>query len=507
MDEIYIITSDGKKKLLCNTASEEKVMSFHELNLQLNQPGEMKIQIPVGNPSLQEIAYLADEITFERNGNELFRGEAKQSEEDILNTGEVTISGTLGYFGNVHMEPYEYSGTVSGYVALLLNFYNDRVDDNRKIQIGSITVTDPNDYIVRSDSEWVTILNLLETKLVEKLGGYLRIRVLDGVRYLDYLADFGRVSTQEIRYGKNLISVDKIHKYSEIYTVIIPLGAESENGERLTVESVNNGSRYVVNENARAWYGWRECIVKFDDVTLPENLLKKAQELSETYASPVKSLEITALDLALVDPQTDCFYLGDKIKVQSEYHNLDETMLLSKLTLRALEPENERLNLGNTRQTFTESASQNIRELESEISTAKKNNWNLAERIRNAQGLYSTVETDANGAEKLYLHNRPDLNDSAVIISVSQEGIFTTGDGGASWYGQEIDGDTILRWIEAAGLSADIIYGGRLSSIEEDANGQPVSYIDLDKGDVAKFGNIAWIRRDSGNESLKWMGE
>lgn len=508
MDEIYIITPEGEKKLLCSTASIKKIMTSHELNLQLNQAGEMKMRIPVENPRLQDIAYLADEITFERNGIEIFRGEAEQSEDDILNTGEITVKGALRYFGTVHMEPYEYSGTVLGYVTMLLDWYNAHVSSNRQILIGSVTVTDPNDYITRSDSDWVTILSLLETKLVEKLGGYLRIRVLNGIRYLDYLADFGRVSTQKIVYGKNLISVNQIRKYDEIYTVLIPLGAEDEDtGKRLTVESANNGSKYVVNEAGREKYGWRECVVKFDDVTLPENLLSKAQALSESYANPLKTLEITAVDLSLFDKNTDCFYLGDTIEVNSPYHDIDESMMLSKMTLRALNPENERLNLGNVRQTFTESASHSIRDLGNEVSTSKKNNWNLAERIRNAQGLYSTVETNADGAEKIYLHNKPEMNDSQIIISLNDVGFFATGDGGATWYGMEVDGDLIARWIETVGISADVIYGGMLSSIATDENGVPVTYIDMDQGEIAKLGNIAWVKRTSGNESLKWMGE
>lgn len=508
MDAIYMITPEKKKILLYKTGNAKRIMTYHELNLQLNQPGEMKIRIPTENKKLQDIAYLADEITFERNGNEIFRGEAENDEEDILNTGEIKVKGALNYLNAVHMEPYEYSGSVIGYVTMLMDWYNSRVSENRQIQIGSITVTDPNDYITRSDSEWVTILSLMEEKLVGKLGGYLRIRVVNGIRYLDYLADFGRVSTQKVAYGKNLVSVNKIRKYSEIYTVLIPLGAENEEtGKRLTVESVNDGSIYVINEEARMQYGWRECVVKFDDVTLPENLLKKAQALSDSYASIVKTLEITAVDLSIFGMNTDCFYLGDMIQVESQVHDIDTTMLLSKMTLWALNPESERLNLGNVRQTFTESTRQNIKDMNSDISTAKKDNWNLSERIRNAQGLYSTDETSADGAKKLYLHNKPELNDSMVIISVSEEGIFTSGDGGATWYGQEIDGDTILNWIQAAGISADVIYGGLLSSIAKDDNGMPVTYIDMDRGEVAKFGNIAWIKRESGNESLKWMGE
>lgn len=508
MDAIYLITPEGEKKLLCSTGSMSRVMSFHELNMQLSQPGEMKMRIPAENPALQEIAYLADEITFERNGNELFRGEAVQDEDDVLNTGEVKVEGALGYLRKINMEPYEYSGSVSGYVDMLLNFYNARAADNRKIQKGSVTVTDPNDYITRSDSEWVNILRLLEEKLVKKLGGYLRIRVVNGTRYLDYLADFGRESTQKIQYGKNLVSVNRIKRYDQVYTVLIPLGVkDEETGKRLTVESVNGGSKYVINETARDQYGWRDTPVIFDDVTLPENLLKKTKALSDSYASVVKTIEVTAVDLSLVDEKIDCFYMGDMIKVESAPHGVDASMMLSKVTIWALKPEDERLVLGNVRQTFTESTNQSIKDVESEISGVKKDNWNLSERIRNAQGLYSTEETTADGAKKIYLHNKPDLNDSMIIISVSQEGIFTSGDGGATWYGQEIDGDTIMNWIQAAGISADVIYGGLLSSIAKDDNGMPVTYIDMDRGEVAKFGNIAWIKRESGNESLKWMGE
>ena len=59
------------------------------------------------------------------------------------------------------------------------------------------------EWSVQDFSDTLTLLR----QLPESFGGYLRIRHEAGVRYLDYLWDYGGVNTQVIRFGENLLDL------------------------------------------------------------------------------------------------------------------------------------------------------------------------------------------------------------------------------------------------------------------------------------------------------------
>ena len=67
---------------------------------------------------------------------------------------------------------------------------------------------------------------------------------------------------------------------TETYTAIRPVGAEVD-GAKIDISSVNDGKTYIVNEEMAARYGIifaPESESTWEDVTLPQNLLKKAQD-------------------------------------------------------------------------------------------------------------------------------------------------------------------------------------------------------------------------------------
>ena len=482
MDEIVLVTSSGEEKLIWSPSSSKRILTYHKLDIRENEPGSMELSIPVENPILNDIAFMSDEIVFRRNGRELFRGEPNGSETDMLKTGRIRVAGDLSYLSAVHMEPYTYSGTIRGYLTLLLNHYNSCVSSNRQIMLGSLTVTDPNDYIVRSNVDRVKILTLLQTKLVDNLGGYLRIRMTNGVRYLDYLIDFERTSTQKVT-DKNLLDIAIDREYKDVCTVLIGEGAEDpETGLKLTIAEVNDGSIYYINQEARNRYGWREGIVEYEDVTLASNLYSRVAALSSYYASPIKSITVKAVDLAPYQSETDAWYLGDYVVGRSVYHELTETLRISSMTIYALSPEKEVLTLGNTKRSYFAETSRQLQELKEKTSGLKKDNWDLAQRIADADGLYTTEVEQPDGSTKIYLHDKANLSDSLIQISFTTEGILLTSDGGLTWYGLTVTGAAIVNLLQATGISADIITAGRI----EDATGN--NYWDLDTGDFSMTG-------------------
>ena len=202
--------------------------------------------------------------------------------------------------------------------------------NNRKINLGAVTVNDMNDSHVYKTS-YANTLNTIQTEIFDRLGGHLRIRYVSGddIPRLDYLGTYPNTSSQVINFGKNLLNFTKNWDLSNLVTVILPRGRqldeEDENGNKdyVTVQSVNNGSKYVFNTNAYNNYGRIEDIIDFNDVDTPSVLLA----LANTYLSALQfddmSLEISAIDLHNLVDDTPAFNLLDRVRCISTPHGMN----------------------------------------------------------------------------------------------------------------------------------------------------------------------------------------
>ena len=219
-------------------------------------------------------------------------------------------------------------------------------------------MTDPNDYIARSDTEYKDTLTEITEKLINTLGGYIHIsRGTEGTPVINWIEDYPYESGQYIEFGENLLDFTKENDGGEIATALIPLGAKDENSttdKRLTIESVNHGVDYVYNQTAVDRYGWIFKTETWDDVTLPENLLTKATARLAEMINQTISIELTAIDLSLMDRSIDSFSLGEYIRIVSEPHGLDDRLLLKKQSIDLLRPDNDKITLGYTYSSFTD---------------------------------------------------------------------------------------------------------------------------------------------------------
>lgn len=88
----------------------------------------------------------------------------------------------------------------------------------------------------------------------------------------------------------------------------------------------------------------------------------------------------------------------------------------------------------------------------------------LTNRINNSSGTFTTIETQPDGSNIYYLHNKPQLADSDIIWKMTAEAWGVSTDGGKTWNaGVTVDGDTIVRILTAVGINADWINAGSLS--------------------------------------------
>lgn len=76
----------------------------------------------------------------------------------------------------------------------------------------------------------------------------------------------------------------------------------------------------------------------------------------------------------------------------------------------------------------------------------------------NAMGYYETQEKQDDGSVIMYMHDKPNLKDSAVVYKKTIDGFFWSKDGGKTWTsGIDKDGNAVLNVIAATGIRGDWI--------------------------------------------------
>lgn len=75
--------------------------------------------------------------------------------------------GELAFLLDSVQRPYDYFGTISGFLNLLIDNHNAQVEEAKWFTVGNVTVTDQNDYIVRSNIDYVDTWTELQKKLID----------------------------------------------------------------------------------------------------------------------------------------------------------------------------------------------------------------------------------------------------------------------------------------------------------------------------------------------------
>lgn len=128
------------------------------------------------------------------------------------------------------------------------------------------------------------------------------------------------------------------------------------------------------------------------------------------------------------------------------------------------------------------------KQIEQEKTDRQKALEELKNRLNNSSGTYTTIEKDSAGGQIFYLHNKPQLKDSNMIWKMTAEAWGVSTDGGKTYNaGMTVDGDTIVRYLRATGLTADVITSGRIQV--KDSFGNTIFLVDMDTGKVVISGD------------------
>ena len=487
------IYSDSKK--IYDPRIEKLQLEEAELSQAKNKAGTLKFIIPTDH----EYADLAitpgvTRVTVKEDDETIFKGRIIKNNPDFWGDTEHTAEGDLAYLNDTIVRPYEFSGSPREYFTFLITQHNAQIEKERQFVVGNVTLSDPNDYVVRSNIHYPSTWEELQEKLLDKMDCFLVERWENGVTYLDCLAEIRENNEQTAKYGENVIDIDQVKEIdSGFATAVIPLGKkqEAEDGEEkyLTIESVNSGKDYVQDDDAVSKYGLVLKTIEHEDVTLPENLLRKGKEDLKEALKSVESITVTAADLSGTGVKVESFHFMKNVHCVSKRHGLDFRSPVVSLTRNLLDRSDYKITVGNTLKTYTGSADAARRDTDTKIEEIinleredrKKAIADLVDKMGKASGLYVT-DIGKDGAHNWFLHDKKTLEESYTIIQVNDAGILFSSDGGNSYNGLSWDGTAILEKIYLIGLDATYIKTGKL--LVSDGEGNTLFCVDMKTGEV-----------------------
>lgn len=359
---MYRVLCDGK--VLHDVRDEDYMLMEPKISLELNKTGNFDFSILPRHPNADVINKLKSKIEVYEDSELLFSGRSLTDEIDFQRTGQVSCEGELAFlldsvqrahtYGSESSEVHKADNNIDIFKALIAE-HNSQMGAEKQFTIGTIDIDSVP--ITKLSTNYETTWDFINTNFIGKYPGYLRVRHENGIRYLDYVKQYGKVSNQVIRFGENLLDLKKYTKAENIKTAIIPVGGNGVTN----IASANGGKDYIYNQEAVDLYGWIYEKVDFPDAVDPKDLLAKGQEYLKTCVNLAITIELTAVDLHMIDVDINAIRLGDLVPCVSQQHGLLSTMgdvstyyLVSKYEIDLENPANNKIVLGRTISSLTD---------------------------------------------------------------------------------------------------------------------------------------------------------
>lgn len=380
-------------------ADEKIIVRDPSVKLAVSKAGEMTFTLGADHPYLGNLRRMSGLVELLDGTLPIYRGRITTDTKDFYGAHKIETEGIMAALNDSIIKPFSFpedfkddddykAAAASGNVVdfffrWILAQHNSQVSTEQQIKPGVCTVTDSNNYITRSASEYATAMSTISDKLIKSaLGGYLLIRYEDDGNYLDYYAALPLTNTQSVEFAENLLDLSSETDGTNIYTAILPEGKDG-----LTIEALSDGDLTddlvksgltIYSKSGVATYGRITRHVKWDDVTVAANLQTKAKAaLADNGLSMPETIKLTAVDLGWQE-DVQHFRVGRMTVLFSTTHGYSTSYPLLELSPDILDPGNTRITLGATQQTYTGAQIDTKRETDERIESTRQE---ISERV------------------------------------------------------------------------------------------------------------------------------
>ena len=403
-----------------------------KLDAELNLASVLEFGLPEDAVGYDKINKLKSIIKVYNDGERVFRGRCTSDEMTMLKQKNIYCEGELGFLQDSVVRAYTFSGTVEQYFRFLINAHNLQVEPSKRFNVGRVTVGSDEAVISRSSSSYLSTFDEIKEQLLEPLGGYLvsRYEINNGSEseYLDYLADSGGQNSQVIEFGNNMLDFSQKLDGSEIFTRLVPLGASlgTQTGleRRLTIASVNSGRDYLEDATGIENFGYITKSMVWDDITSASVLKAKGQRALTSGANIVPQIELSAIDMHVLNVNIDAIKLGEYNRVVSAPHGVDAWFQCTRMTLDFENPERSLYSFGVAPKPLTSinnAANSKINAVINQVSDVLEDVSQIYDTVDDITAITDTVEAGAqvNKIETITVNGTPvEITDKTVDIII-----------------------------------------------------------------------------------------
>ena len=263
----------------------------------------------------------------------------------------VVCESELAYLHDTNTRHGEFHDiSVEDFLKMLIKNHNEHTTQDKHFEVGNVEIID---NLYRFTSYNQTTFESIKDNLLDRLGGEIVIRYHNNKRYLDYVKLAGKISPVDIRLSKNLISFTREVDPTQVATRAIGYGAKKENSEeRIDFKNLNNGKDYIDDEEAIKVYGLIEKTFIYDDVTKPENLLRKVKDKQKEVNRNLVKHQISAVDLYSIGLEIESFDVYNVHRFINPLMGINEELRIVEKTVDINEPQNSKLMIGDKFETL-----------------------------------------------------------------------------------------------------------------------------------------------------------
>lgn len=367
---MYQLFYDGR--LLHDPRDDMRTCTECSLDGTINEAAKLTFTIQPTHPLFGQFQPFdpAHEVTVLEDGNEIFRGRILNSAQTIETATTFTCESQLAYLNDSLVRPYgTYADTSDNpqwtivapntkheYVEWLIAQHNAQSDGTKQFTVDSIDLDASG--ITRSSTVWNSTGSEIIEKVLDPLGLVIDDGYRDGVRTLTFRKS-ARLMPQPVELGTNILDFKPEDDYTRIITCIIPETNSDDAPDFSTLpdgqigDCIKQGDRMYSLEGMRH-YGIIEDQRNYDATTL-DGLVNQVIADLTNETKPIKSLDISVVDLHNVDATIPPIRLGDMLRVTSKPHGIDQWMMASKCSLDICDPSQSVWTFGAVKGSLTKS--------------------------------------------------------------------------------------------------------------------------------------------------------
>lgn len=462
---MYKVFCDGV--CIFDPSSEDISLQLEEGTLSLgdNIAGSFEFTISPGGKGYNLVEKMVSEISVYRDSEELWAGRVTTEREDFWRRKKFHAEGELSYLNDTIQPQIDYTGSPYNFLNMILNTHNGKVASNRTIYMGNITMTQEISF----NDGYKTTWSMIEDKLINAIGGHIRIRKVGSTRYLDYFDSWGPTNSQNIEFGKNLLDYAKNFDMTEFATAVMAKGASKEDGSYVTIASVNNGNAYYEKSSLISIYGRIEKIKEWGEIDDPTLLYHTVENYMNNTLYDDLSLELSVLDLHDLDTDIEGLHILDQIRCISSPHGMNRLLPLTEMSINIIDPSKTTISLNTEKK---KELTRTLRKTQKEVSDIKIDMPDEGSILEKAQKAAAALINACTNGYITIVHNEDHA--SELIISEKQNwpngkywrwnynglGFFVNGNQVS--VAMTMDGQIVANAITTGEMSANRIKGGTL---------------------------------------------